>query len=99
MVIQFCLRYSKYQCLFWKGQVMKVKTNTGEEIEISFQKSFFDSFKGTDAELQEAMQRVIDMVKNDTLMETAELIDIEDLSNEEQDDLATSIFGIKDNLQ
>lgn len=78
---------------------MKVKTNTGEEIEISFQKSFFDSFKGTDAELQEVMQRVIDMVKNDTLMETAELIDIEELNDDEQTALATSILDIKDKLQ
>jgi hypothetical protein len=78
---------------------MKVKTDTGEEIEIKFEKSFFDSFKGTDAELQEVMQRVIDMVKSETLMESSELIGIEDLSDEEQDDLATSIFGIKDNLQ
>lgn len=78
---------------------MKVKTDTGEEIEISFQKSFFDSFKGTDAELQETMQRVIDMVKNDTLMETAELIDIEELNDDEQTALATSILDIKDKLQ
>ncbi|MCA6384947.1 MAG: hypothetical protein IM620_15860 [Cytophagales bacterium] len=78
---------------------MKVKTNTGEEIEIKFEKSFFDSFEGTDAELQEVMQKVIDMVKNETLVESSESVDIDDLPDDEQEALASSLFNIKDKLQ
>jgi len=78
---------------------MKVKTNTGEEIEIKFEKSFFDSFEGTDAELQEVMQKVIDMVKNETLAESSESVDIDDLPDDEQEALASSLFNIKDKLQ
>lgn len=62
---------------------MKVKTKSGEEIDIQFMGSFFESFNGTQEELQELMNEIIEKVQNETLYEDSELVDVVDMTEEE----------------
>lgn len=65
---------------------MKVKTESGEEIDVQFMGSFFESFNGTQEELQQLMNEIIEKVQNGTLYEDSELVDIVDMTEEEIDD-------------
>lgn len=62
---------------------MKVKTKDGTEMNVQFENTFFEAFKGTDEELQKLMQEIIDMVKDGTLEEQAELVNVEEMTEEE----------------
>lgn len=62
---------------------MKVKTKSGEEIDIQFMGSFFESFNGTQEELQQLMNEIIEKVQNETLYEDSELVDVVDMTEEE----------------
>lgn len=74
---------------------MKVKTKDGTEMNVQFEDTFFESFEGTDEELQELMQQIIDMVRNGTLEEQAELFDVEELSEEEAGELEEALDKAK----
>jgi hypothetical protein len=71
--------------------MMKVKTKSGETITLEFLDSFFESFSGTDEELQKIMQDIIDMVGDGTLMDESVPVEEEDLDSslEEIDNLIT----------
>lgn len=62
---------------------MKVRTKSGEEIDIQFMGSFFESFNGTQEELQQLMNEIIEKVQNETLYEDSELVDVVDMTEEE----------------
>lgn len=62
---------------------MKVKTKSGEEIDVQFTGSFFKSFEGTEEELQKLMNEIIEKVRNETLTEDSELVDVVDMTEEE----------------
>jgi predicted DNA-binding antitoxin AbrB/MazE fold protein len=61
---------------------MKVKTKDGEEITLEFMDSFFESFNGTDEELQKLMEEIISKVQNGTLMEDSEPVDFEEVDDD-----------------
>lgn len=62
---------------------MKVKTKSGEEINVNFTGSFFESFEGTEEELQKLMNEIIEKVQDGTLTEDSELVDVVDMTEEE----------------
>jgi hypothetical protein len=66
---------------------MKVKTESGEEIDVQLNEiiEFFESFVGSQEELQQLMNEVIEKVQNGTLYEDSELVDIVDMTEEEVD--------------
>lgn len=72
---------------------MKVKTKTGEEIEIQFMNSFFESFTGTEEELQKLMNEIIEKVQNETLYGESEPVDIIDVTPEQWDEIKDNPFG------
>jgi len=61
---------------------MKIKTPDGEEITLEFMDSFFESFEGTDEELQKLMEEIIAKVQSGTLMEDSEPVDIEEIDED-----------------
>lgn len=74
---------------------MKVKTKDGTEMNVQFEDTFFESFEGTDEELQQLMQEIIDMVKNGTLEEQAELINVEEMTEDEIKEFEESLEKAK----
>ena len=64
---------------------MKIKTPDGEEITLEFMDSFFESFEGTDEELQKLMEEIIAKVQNGTLMEDSEPVDFEEIDDDSDD--------------
>lgn len=74
---------------------MKVKTKSGEEIDIQFMGSFFESFTGTEEELQKLMNEIIEKVQNETLYEDSEPVDIIDVTPEQWEEIKDNPFGGK----
>jgi hypothetical protein len=72
---------------------MKVKTKSGEEIDIQFMGTFFESFEGTEEELQKLMSEIIEKVQDETLYKDSEPVDIIDVTPEQWDEIKDNPFG------
>jgi len=74
---------------------MKVKTKSGEEITLEFMNSFFESFTGTEEELQKLMNEIIEKVQNETLYDDSEPVDILDVTEEQWEEIKDNPSGGK----
>lgn len=75
---------------------MKVKTKTGDDINLEFTDTFFESFEGTPEELKELMEMIINQVQDGSLFEEAEPIGAEELT---EDEIETWKNNSKRNIQ
>lgn len=62
---------------------MKVKTKTGEDINLHFTDTFFESFEGSPEELEELMKTIINQVQDGSLFEKSEPIEAVELTEDE----------------
>ena len=70
---------------------MKIKTKDGEEIIVEFADSFFETFPGTDEEMQELLTSLSEMISDGTFFDKAEPFDVEDLDEDEADALMEAL--------
>lgn len=66
---------------------MKIKTNDGKDVTVTFADGFFEDFTGTDAEMEEILASLSEMIKDGTLLENSEPISVEDLDEEEAEEI------------
>ena len=75
---------------------MKVKTNSGDSIDLEFSDMFFETFKGSPDELKELMEMIINQVKDGSLFEESQPVDVENLT---EDEIQTFVNNSKRTLQ
>lgn len=75
---------------------MKVKTKTGDDINLEFTDTFFESFEGTPEKLKEIMEMIINQVQDGSLFEEAEPVGAEELT---EDEIETWKNNSKRNIQ
>ena len=74
---------------------MKIKTNDGEELHLEFADEFFESFPGTDEELQELLVGISEAIKDGSFFDEVEPFDVQYLDEDEADELMAAVESRK----